>query len=128
MIWNPEMETMPRQKLAEVQLRQLHHQVRRVYERVPFYKDRFDESDVRPDHIRSLEDLRRLPFTRKSAFHDNYPFGLFAVPVDRLVRIHASSGTTGKPTVVGYTANDIRVWAEVCARCLAASGAQTGDE
>lgn len=127
MIWNPEMETMPRQKLAEVQVRQLQHQIGRVYQRVPFYKQQFDSAGVRPDQIRSLDDLRRLPFTRKSAFHDSYPFGLFTVPVDQTVRIHASSGTTGKPTVVGYTANDIRIWAEVCARCLAASGAQTGD-
>jgi len=127
MIWNPEIETMPRQKLAEVQLRQLQHQVGRVYEKVPFYRQRFDDSGLRPDHIHTLEDIRRLPFTRKSAFHENYPFGLLAVTVDQMVRIHASSGTTGKPTVVGYTANDIRIWAEVCARCLAASGAQTGD-
>jgi len=127
MIWNPQIETMPRQKLAEVQLRQLQHQVKRVYDRVPFYREQFDSAGVRPDQIRGLDDLRRLPFTHKSAFRDTYPFGLFAVQVDQTVRIHASSGTTGKPTVVGYTANDIRVWAEVCARCLAASGAQTGD-
>ncbi|MBI2248270.1 MAG: phenylacetate--CoA ligase, partial [Armatimonadetes bacterium] len=127
MIWNLEMETMPRSRLAEVQLRLLQHQVRRVYERVPLYRQKFDDAGVRPDQIRSLEDLARVPFTRKSDFRDTYPFGLFAIPVDQTVRIHASSGTTGKPTVVGYTANDIRVWAEVCARSLAASGAQPGD-
>lgn len=127
MIWNPEMEVMPRSKRAEIQLRLLQHQVRRVYERVPLYRQKFDDAGVRPDQIRSLEDLRRVPFTRKSDFRDTYPFGLYAVPVDQTVRIHASSGTTGKPTVVGYTANDIRVWAEVCARSLAASGAQPGD-
>lgn len=121
------METMPRSKRAEIQLRLLQHQVRRVYERVPLYRQKFDDAGVRPDQIRSLEDLRRVPFTRKSDFRDTYPFGLYAVPVDQTVRIHASSGTTGKPTVVGYTANDIRVWAEVCARSLVASGAQPGD-
>lgn len=121
------METMPRSKRAEIQLRLLQHQVRRVYERVPLYRQKFDDAGVRPDQIRSREDLRRVPFTRKSDFRDTYPFGLYAVPVDQTVRIHASSGTTGKPTVVGYTANDIRVWAEVCARSLVASGAQPGD-
>lgn len=127
MIWNPRMETMPRAKLAEIQLRELQQTVQRVYERVPFYRQRFEQAGVRPDQIRSLDDVRRLPFTRKSDFRDTYPFGLFAVPLDQTVRIHASSGTTGKPIVGGYTANDIRVWAEVCARCLAASGARPGD-
>lgn len=127
MIWNPEMETMPRAKLQEVQLRQLQHIAQRVYERVPFYRKKFDEAGMRPDQIRRLDDVRRLPFTRKTDFRDNYPFGMFTVPLDNVVRIHASSGTTGKPIVGGYTANDIRVWAEVCARCLAASGAQPGD-
>lgn len=127
MIWNPQMETMPRGALEALQVRQLRQIAQRVYERVPFYRTRFDEAGVRPEQIRGMDDLRRLPFTQKSDFRDTYPFGLFAVPVDQTVRIHASSGTTGKPTVVGYTANDIRVWAEVCARCLAASGAQPGD-
>ncbi len=127
MIWNPEIETMPRAKLAELQLRLLKQQVRRIYERVPFFRRAFDEAGVTPDQIRRLADLVRLPFTRKADFRENYPFGLLAVARSDVARIHASSGTTGKPTVVAYTANDIRIWAEVCARCLAASGARPGD-
>ncbi len=127
MIWNSEMETMPRAELEELQLRRLREVVRRVYDCVPRYRERFDQVGTRPDQIRRREDIRRLPFTQKSHFRDTYPFGLFAVPMSQVVRLHASSGTTGKLTVVGYTANDIRVWAEVCARCLAASGAQPGD-
>ncbi len=127
MIWNSAMEMMPRGELESLQLRRLQEVARRVYERVALYGTKFDQVGVHPDQIRHLEDLRRLPFTRKHDFRDSYPFGLFSVPPNQLVRIHASSGTTGKPTVVGYTANDLRVWAEVCARCLAASGAQPGD-
>jgi len=126
-IWNPEMETMPRRELHALQLRRLQQTVRRVYDHVSFMRGRLDETGVRPDRVKTLDDLRRLPFTRKSDFRDTYPFGLLAVPVSQLVRIHASSGTTGKPTVVGYTSSDLRVWAEVCARCLASSGAQPGD-
>ncbi len=127
MIWNAEMETMPRLALEGLQLRRLQEVLRTVYERVPAYRMKFDHAQVRPDQIRHLADLRRFPFTHKSDFRDTYPFGLFAVPLSHVVRIHASSGTTGKPTVVGYTVNDIRMWADVCARCLAASGAQPGD-
>ncbi len=127
MIWNPEMETMPRRDLQALQLRRLQQVVQRVYEQVAFYRRRCDDARVRPDQIKTLDELPRLPFTHKSDFRDTYPFGLVAVPVSRMVRVHASSGTTGKPTVVGYTAADIRVWAEVCARCLAASGAEPGD-
>jgi phenylacetate-CoA ligase len=127
MIWNPQMETVPRADLEALQLQRLQDVVRRVYERVPFYRDKFEGAGAHPDHLRRLPDIRRLPFTRKSDFRDTYPFGLFAVPLDQVVRAHASSGTTGKPIVVGYTGNDLRVWAEVCARCLAASGAQPGD-
>src|SRR3989441_5578154 len=121
------METMPRQQLQALQLRRLQQTVQRVYDHVSFMRGRLDETGVRPDRVKTLEDLRRLPFTRKSDFRDTYPFGLLAVPVSQLVRIHASSGTTGKPTVVGYTSSDLGVWAEVCARCLASSGAQPGD-
>jgi phenylacetate-CoA ligase len=126
-IWNPEIETMSRDQMRDLQLRRLQETTRRVYERVPFYRKRFGEAGIRPDQIRALDDLRRLPFTRKADFRDTYPFGLFAVPVNQTVRLHASSGTTGKPTVVGYTRGDIATWAEVCARCLGASGAQPGD-
>ncbi len=127
MIWNVPAETMPREELAALQLARLQALARRVYARVPFYRTAFDRAGVRPDQIRSLDDLRRLPWTRKTDLRERYPFGLFAVPMDQVVRLHASSGTTGKPTVVGYTRADIATWAEVCARCLAASGARPGD-
>ncbi len=127
MIWNAAMETMPRPELQALQLQRVQEVVGRVYERVPSYRAKCDQLRVRPDHVRRLEDLSRLPFMRKSDFRDAYPFGLMTVPLNQVARIHASSGTTGKPTVVSYTANDLRVWAEVCARCLAASGAQRGD-
>jgi len=126
-IWNPDAETMDRERLRTLQLKRLREVARRAYERVPLYRQRFDEAGLRPDHIRALDDLPRLPFTLKTDFRDAYPFGLFAVPLSETVRIHASSGTTGKPTVVGYTRADIAAWAEVCARSLAASGARPGD-
>ncbi len=127
MIWNPPAETMPRGELEALQLARLQDVVRRVYERVPFYRAAFDRAGVRPDQVRSFDDIRRLPMTRKVDLRDHYPFGLFAVSMDQVVRVHASSGTTGRPTVVGYTRADLRVWAEVCARSLAASGARPGD-
>jgi phenylacetate-CoA ligase len=98
-----------------------------VYNTVPFYKKRFDEVGVKVDDVSSLDDLRRLPFTYKDNLRDNYPFGMFTVPMDDVVRIHASSGTTGKPTVVGYTARDIQTWSELMARTLMAGGATRGD-
>ncbi|MDY6910120.1 MAG: phenylacetate--CoA ligase [Thermodesulfobacteriota bacterium] len=127
MILNIEYETMPREALEAIQLRRLQNTLQRVYATVPFYRAKFDEAGVKPSDIQSLDDLRRLPFTTKQDLRDNYPFGLFAVPLDNVVRIHASSGTTGKPTVVGYTARDIQTWAELMARSLAAAGANRGD-
>jgi phenylacetate-CoA ligase len=127
MIWNRAAETMPRSDLATLQRDRLRDLCARVYGRVPFYREAFDRAGVRPEQVRSLGDVRRLPFTRKADLRDHYPFGLFAVPLQQVVRVHASSGTTGKPTVVGYTRADLGLWAEVCARCLAASGAQPGD-
>ncbi len=127
MIWNPTMETMPRAAIERLQLDRLREVAARVYERVPLYRRRFDEAGIRPDGIRSLADVARLPFTHKRDFRDQYPLRLLASPQQEVVRIHASSGTTGKPTVVGYTRADIATWAEVCARCLAASGARPGD-
>jgi phenylacetate-CoA ligase len=127
MIWNRTAETMARGELEALQVRRLADLAARVYARIPFYREAFDRAGVRPEQIRALEDVRRLPFTRKADLRDHYPFGLFAEPLHRVVRIHASSGTTGKPTVVGYTRGDLAVWAEVCARCLAASGARPGD-
>ncbi|MBC7234919.1 MAG: phenylacetate--CoA ligase [Chloroflexi bacterium] len=119
MVWNPKAETASRDELAAQQLEQLKRQVARVYERVPFYRQAFDQAGVKPQDVRSLDDLKHLPFTRKSDFRDNYPFGLLAVDMEEVVRVHASSGTTGKPTVVAYTHQDIDLWAEVMARTLA---------
>ncbi len=127
MIYNEEYETMPREALEAIQLRRLQSVVVRVYNTVPFYKKCFDEAGVKPDDIRTLDDLRKLPFTYKDNLRDNYPFGMFTVPMDNVVRIHASSGTTGKPTVVGYTARDIQTWSELMARTLMAGGATKGD-
>ncbi len=127
MIYNDEYETMPREALEAIQLRRLQQTVERVYNTVPFYRKKFDEAGVRPEDIKSLDDLKRLPFTTKQDLRDNYPFGLFAVPMSQIVRIHASSGTTGKPTVVGYTRRDIKTWSELMARALAAAGVSQND-
>lgn len=127
MIWNEAMETMPRPDIEALQSQRLRELVAYLYERVPFYTKSMDAAGVVPADVRGLEDLPRLPFTKKSDLRDNYPFGLFAVPLNEVSRTHASSGTTGKPTVVGYTQNDIDIWAEVVARCFALSGAQPGE-
>jgi len=127
MYWDREHETMPREKLQELQLRRLQQTVRRVYEKVPFYRKAFDEKGFKPEDLKSLDDLRHLPFTSKQDLRDNYPFGLFAVPADELVRVHASSGTTGKPSVVGYTRNDIDTWANLMVRCLVMAGGTKSD-
>ena len=127
MIYNDEYETMPREALEAIQLRRLQTTVARVYNTVPFYRKRFDAMGVKPGEVRSLDDLRKLPFTYKDDLRANYPFGMFAVPMDSVVRIHASSGTTGQPTVVGYTARDIQTWSELMARTLMAGGATRGD-
>ncbi len=126
-MWNRERETMSRAALEALQLDLLRQQVANVYEKVPFYRQALRERGIRPEEIRSLDDLRRLPFTRKSDFRDNYPFGLLAVPRRELARIHASSGTTGKPTVVAYTKKDLDTWREVCARNLVAAGVSAED-
>jgi phenylacetate-CoA ligase len=127
MIWNPEYETMDRTALHELQLRRLQMTTAWAYERVSHYRDRMDELGVRPRDIRSLEDVRRLPFTDKSALRDTYPFGMFALPMDEVVRIHSSSGTTGKPIVVGYSRGDVNTWTECTARVAAAAGVHRGD-
>jgi phenylacetate-CoA ligase len=127
MIYNIEFETMPREALEAIQLRRLQATVQRVYATVPFYRKKFEEAGIGPADITTMKDLQRLPFTTKQDLRDNYPFGMFAVPMDNVVRIHASSGTTGKPTVVGYTARDIETWAELMARALVAGGASRGD-
>ncbi len=121
------MECMSRDELSRVQGERLRAMVGRVYEKVPFYRKKLDEAGVRPEDIRSIDDLVRLPFTTKTDFRDQYPFGLFAVPLDKVVRVHASSGTTGKPTVVGYTRKDIDLWARTAARTLACGGGTKKD-
>lgn len=127
MIWNEEFETLPREALESLQLKRLKATVDRVYATVPFYKKKFDETGLKPAHIKTLKDLRLLPFTVKTDLRDNYPFGLFSVPMESVVRVHASSGTTGKPIVVGYTRRDIDTWAELMARTLTAAGIHKGD-
>lgn len=127
MIYDEDFETLPREALEAIQLKRLQALAERVYATVPFYKKAFDEKGVKPDDIKSLEDLHRLPFTMKQDLRDNYPFGMFATPMENVVRIHASSGTTGKPTVVGYTRRDINTWSELMARTLAAAGTHKGD-
>ncbi len=126
-IYNTEFETMPREGIEAVQIKRLKSTVERVYSAVPFYKKTFDRAGIKPSDIRTLEDLKRLPFTTKQDLRDNYPYDMFAVPLKDVVRIHASSGTTGKPTVVGYTRQDLDTWAELMARSFAAAGATSRD-
>lgn len=126
-MFNPKVESMPREELRKLQLERLQGTIKRVYENVPFYKQKLQEKGVEPGDIKSLEDIKLLPFTVKQDLRDNYPFGLFAAPMDDVVRVHASSGTTGKPTVVGYTQTDIDNWAELIARCVAMAGGTKGD-
>lgn len=126
-IYNPQAETMPREQLRQLQGERLRNMVARVYENVPFYKNKFDELGIKPEDINSIDDISKLPFTTKQDMRDNYPYNLFAVPMDQVVRIHASSGTTGKQTVVGYTKNDLELWGEVMARTLGAGGVTNKD-
>ena len=121
--WDREKECMPREDIEKLQLRRLKETVYRVYAFVLSYKGKMDQIGIRPDDINSLEDLNKLPFTTKQDLRDNYPFGLFAVPMSEVIRIHSSSGTTGKPTVVGYSKRDIDTWAELMARALTSAGA-----
>ncbi|AGB49961.1 coenzyme F390 synthetase [Methanomethylovorans hollandica DSM 15978] len=120
--WQPKYETMGHAELKELQLTRLKKTVAATYNNVPFYARRFKEAGIRPEDIRSLDDLKNLPFTYKADLRDNYPFGLFAVPKSEVVRIHASSGTSGKPTVVGYTKNDLETWSDLLARNLTMVG------
>jgi len=118
---------MEREELKKVQSERLRETVERVYYNVPYYRNKMQEAGLGPEHIQSTDDLHKLPFTTKQDLRDNYPFGLFAVPMSEIVRIHASSGTTGKPTVVGYTHRDIATWSEVMARTLTCAGANRHD-
>jgi phenylacetate-CoA ligase len=127
MIYNEEFETLPREVLEALQLKRLKQVVQRVYHTVGFYRRVFDEAGVTPDDIKTLDDLKRFPFTTKQDLRDNYPFGMFAVPMSSVVRLHASSGTTGRSTVVGYTKRDIDTWSELMARCFVAAGLTKND-
>ena len=114
------IERSSQKKLKSLQLKRLQWSLRHAYEQVPHYRKKFDAAGVKPKHLKTLADLAKFPFTTKAELRDNYPFGMFAVPRRDVVRIHASSGTTGKPTVVGYTRNDIDTWATVMARSIRA--------
>jgi phenylacetate-CoA ligase len=127
LIWNEEFETMPRPELEKLQLERLKKLVARAASTVPFYQELYARAGVSDDDIQSLEDIAKLPFTYKQDLRDHYPFGMFAVPVDELKQIHATSGTTGKMTVTGYTANDMDLWAETMARVYTAGGATADD-
>jgi phenylacetate-CoA ligase len=127
MFFNEEFETLPRPALEALQLKRLQATLERVYANVPFYKASFDVAGIKPGTVESLADLAKLPFTTKQDMRDSYPYALFAAPMDEIVRIHASSGTTGKPTVVGYTRKDIATWSELMARSFVAAGAHKGD-
>lgn len=126
-IWNRHFECMDRDGLRHVQGERLRETVERVYFNVPYYRNKMQEAGLGPETIRTIDDISKLPFTTKTDLRDNYPFGLFAVPMSEIVRVHASSGTTGKATVVGYTRNDISTWSEVMARTLTSAGANRND-
>ena len=127
MIWNPNKECMSRDEMSALQGKRLHKIVEYVYHNVPFYRHKLQELDLTPDDIRTIEDIVKLPYTTKKDLRDNYPFGLQAAPQSEIIRIHASSGTTGNPTIVGYTRKDIGVWSECMARCLTAYGVGRDD-
>ena len=120
-------ECMPRAELKALQLSRLRAQLQYAHNQVPHIRAKFDAERAKPDQLKSLDDIRRFPFTTKADMRDTYPFGLFAVPREQTVRLHASSGTTGKATVVGYTRRDIDLWTDLMARCLACMGARPGD-
>jgi phenylacetate-CoA ligase len=120
--WNKPAETMEREEMTSLQAGRLKEIVTRLYRQQPFYRSKMQEQGLLPEDINSLDDIRKLPFTTKQDMRDNYPYGLFAVPMSEIVRIHASSGTTGRPTVVGYTKRDIGIWSEVAARSLVSAG------
>ena len=127
MFYNKEMETMPRKELEKLQLEKLKKLAVYCYENVKLYKDKFDAVKLDPYKIKTLSDIQYIPYTTKADFRDNYPFNMFAVPMKKIIRLHASSGTTGKPTVVGYTKNDVEMWSECMARLVAAAGATDED-
>lgn len=127
MIWNTPKECMSHEDKRRMQGERLRKLVERVYHCTPFYRQKMQEMDITPDDIHSIDDIVKLPFTTKQDLRDNYPYGLFAVPMSEIIRLHASSGTTGLPTVVGYTRRDLSIWSEMIARCLSAYGATSND-
>ena len=127
MTWNEEAECMPRDELEKLQLKRLQEIVKRAYENVPYYQRKFQEANIKPEDIKTLKDIEKLPFTTKTDLREAYPFGMFAVPNEDIVEVHTSSGTTGKPTVSGYTAKDLDIWGEVMARSLDMAGATKSD-
>ena len=127
MIWNENKECMPREQMRELQGKRLHKLVEYVYHNVPFYRKKMQEMDLLPDDIQTIDDIRKLPFTTKQDLRDNYPYGLMAAPPSEVVRVHASSGTTGNPTIVGYTRKDLAIWTEAMTRSLTAFGVTRDD-
>ena len=127
MFFQKDIETMPRAEIEKLQLEKLKHMVKYCYDNVPLYKKKFDEAGFDCSKLKTLSDIKYIPFTTKADFRDNYPFGMFAVPMKKVTRLHASSGTTGKPTVVGYTANDLDMWSDCMARIVTAAGATDED-
>ncbi|XPV70310.1 MAG: phenylacetate--CoA ligase family protein [Halarcobacter sp.] len=126
MVWN-QIETSPLEEITALQSKRLKDTVQRVYTLTPFYKKCFDELNIKPSDIKSIKDISKLPFTKKQDLRDHYPFGLFTVPMSQVIRVHSSSGTTGKPTVVGYTKKDLDIWDEVMARVFTMAGANQED-
>jgi phenylacetate-CoA ligase len=127
MFWNKEIETLPKEKLRELQLKRIKEVVKYAYEHIPYYQKKFKEAGLNPEDIRTLEDIKYIPFTSKADLREVYPFGMFAVSLSEIVEIHSSSGTTGKPVVIGYTKEDIEVWKEVMARSLTMIGVTKKD-
>lgn len=126
MVFQPDIETLPLPRLRKLQNERLQNVLNLLYRKTPFYKDKFDQAGIKPSGIKRVEDLFKVPFTHKSDLRDHYPFGLFTMPAKKVTRIHVSSGTTGKPTVVGYSAKDLEIFSEVVARSLAAAGGRPG--
>ena len=124
-MYDPKAETMSRAEIADLQLAKLKHIVNYAYENVKMYRDKFDAIGLKPEHIKTLKDIEKIPYTTKDDLRENYPFGLFAVPMKKIIRLHASSGTTGKPIVGGYTRRDLDNWATCIARVLSISGCTT---
>ena len=127
MFWNEKIECMSREELKKLQSERLVDTVKRMYEHTPYYRKKMDDSGVKPEDIKSVDDLHLLPFTYKTDLRDNYPFGTFALPLEQVTRIHASSGTTGKQTVVGYTDDDLEMWSECVGRCMTSAGVTNKD-